>query len=222
MSPSSLNQSVIDILTFLDPAAPQLIDLFFSHARYIDVSAGKHLFMEGQECGSLSFVLNGRVRVYKLGENGREITLFRVESGQGCTLTASCILNDQPYPAFAITETDIQTIAVPAEIFKIWITQYPFWQNFMFQHMNERITSVLTLIGEIAFRRVDSRIAEYLTTSVNGNTEIHTTHQKIAADLGTSREVVSRILKNFEHQGWISLSRNMIQVQNVDELALTY
>ncbi|MDP6037338.1 MAG: Crp/Fnr family transcriptional regulator [Candidatus Latescibacteria bacterium] len=85
--------------------------------------------------------------------------------------------------------------------------------------MGERLTSVITLIEEVAFRRVDSRIAEYLANSINGSTEIRTTHQKIAADLGTSREVVSRILKDFEHQGWISLSRNAIQVNNVGALA---
>ena len=218
MPTNSRNQSVKETLSFLDLAEPKLVDLFFEHAQYINISAGEHLLMEGQECGILGFVLSGRARVYKLGENGREITLFRVEKGGGCILAASCILNDQPYPAFAIAETDMQAIAVPSDTFKCWVKKYPFWQNFVFQLMNQRITSVITLIEEVAFRRVDSRVAEYLAESVNGTAEIHTTHQKIAADLGTSREVVSRILKDFEHRGWIALSRNSIQVQNVAAL----
>lgn len=218
MSVKSRNQFVKETLAFLDSAEPKLVDLFFDYAQYLDVSAGEHLLLEGQECGILGFMLSGRARVYKLGENGREITLFRVEPGGGCILAASCILNNQPYPAFAIAETDMKAIAVPAQVFKCWVQKYPFWQTFVFQLMNERITSVITLIEEVAFRRVDSRVAEYLAESVNGTTEIRTTHQKIAADLGTSREVVSRILKDFEHRGWISLARNTIQVQNIAAL----
>jgi CRP/FNR family transcriptional regulator, anaerobic regulatory protein len=207
-------------LPFLQRAGAVLEKMFYEHAELVHISAGQHLLMEGQSCEILGFVLSGRARVYKMSECGREITLFRVEEGGGCILAASCILNNEAYPAFALAETDLEAVVLPANIFVCWVEKYPFWRDFVFQMMSERIGSVITLVEEVAFRRMDTRIAEYLAQACNGTKMIQTTHQKIAADLGTSREVVSRILKDFEHRGWIGLARNMVEVKDLDGLVM--
>lgn len=208
------------MLPFLRDAGAVLEKMFYDHAEWIQVRAGQHLLMQGQTCEILGFVLSGQARVYKVSECGREITLFRVEAGGGCILAASCILNNESYPAFALAETHLDAVAIPAHIFACWVEKYPFWRDFVFQMMSERMCSVITLVEEVAFRRMDTRIAEYLVQACNGLQTIQTTHQKIAADLGTSREVVSRILKDFEHRGWVGLARNMIEVKDLDGLRL--
>jgi len=216
----ALGVRVKKALPFLRDAGAVLEKMFYDHAEWIRVEAGQHLLMQEQTCEILGFVLSGRARVYKVSACGREITLFRVEAGGGCILAASCILNNEPYPAFALAETDLEAVAIPAHIFACWVEKYPFWRDFVFQMMSERIGSVIMLVEEVAFRRMDTRIAEYLTHACNGTKRIHTTHQKIAADLGTSREVVSRILKDFEHRGWVGLSRNVVEVKNLNGLAM--
>lgn len=216
-----LRTHVRSTLTFLNGADPRLVDLFCDQVEYIKARTGEHLLMEGQECGILGFMLSGSARVYKIGESGREITLFRLGPGEGCILAASCILNQVPYPAFALAETDMSAVVVSAPVLRAWVEKYPFWRDYIFQLMGQRIASVITLIEEVAFRRMDVRIAEYLTEAAEKSQGIlHVTHQKIAADLGTSREVVSRILKDFEHRGWVSLSRNAIRVPELDVLAV--
>lgn len=207
-------------LPFLKRAGAALEKLFYERAEWVRISAGQHLLLEGQVCEILGFVVSGHARVYKVGECGREITLFRVTAGGGCILAASCILNHEPYPAFALAETDIEAVVIPAHVFVCWVEKYPFWRDFVFQMMSERMGSVIGLVEEVAFRRMDIRIAEYLAQACHTTQTIHTTHQKIAADLGTSREVVSRILKDFEHRGWIGLARNMVQVKNLEQLGM--
>lgn len=215
-----LRARVQNALPFLQQAGAVLEDLFYEHAEWMRMSAGQHLLMQEQSCEIFGFVLSGRARVYKMSACGREITLFRVEAGGSCILAASCILNDEPYPAFALAETDLEAVALPAHVFLSWVNKYPFWRDFVFQMMSERMGSVITLVEEVAFRRMDTRIAEYLSQACNGTKMIQTTHQKIAADLGTSREVVSRILKDFEHRGWVGLARNMVEVKDLNGLIM--
>lgn len=210
------------VLPFLNQAGAQLEDLFYEQAEYVRISTGQHILMEGQTCEVLGFVLLGQARVYKLGECGREITLFRVTDGGSCVLAASCILNGVPYPAYAVAETDLEAFVIPGQVFTCWVETYPFWRDFVFKMMFERMGSVISLVEDVAFRRMDTRVAEYLVRASNDSKCVQTTHQKIATDLGTSREVVSRVLKHFEHRGWIGLARNMIEVKSLDDLSMPY
>lgn len=190
----------------------QQIDEFVNLA---NVDSGEYVCFEGDTCGSLSLILDGRVRVYKIGESGREVTLYRLEAGESCILTASCILSQKEFPAFAVVENPVQAAIIPSNLFREWVDSNPVWRDYVFSLFANRLADIIATVEEVAFRKMDDRIAEYLVEKIStGDGEIRTTHQKIASDLGTSREVVSRILKDFEHDGALELSRGSISVKN--------
>lgn len=190
----------------------------FQHAKLAELPAKQLICLEGSKCSCIPLVLEGRARVYKLSESGREITLYRVEPGESCIMTASCILSDVEFPAFAAAETEVEAIVIPPDILHRWINQYEVWRQFLCGMLASRLSEVIAVVEEVAFQRVDTRTAEYLLQSAGANGAIKKTHQDIATDIGTSREVVSRILKEFEHQGLITLSRGAIQTENPIEL----
>ena len=177
------------------------------------IPKGKMITIEGDNCSYLSFVLSGIVRVYKIGESGREITLYRLYKGDSCILTASCILSHSTFPAYSIAETDVEVISIPSNLFSRWIKQYSFWQNYTFNLVSERLADIIAVVEEIAFRHIDVRIADRLNKlyEENGN-PVKITHQKLASDIGSSREVVSRILKDFEEKNIIRISRGEIEI----------
>ena len=197
---------------------PSKID-FLSQSQEVSLSAGKYICLEGDLCNYLPLVISGSVRVYKIGESGREITLYHLEKGDSCIMTASCIMSQKEFPAFAVAETEVQAIVIPAKTIRQWVTQNPIWQEYVFGLLSQRLVNVIEIVEEVAFRRMDYRIASYLVQNTDSKTKnIKITHEVIAQELGSSREVVSRILKTFEKQGLISLSRGKIQIDNCHEL----
>lgn len=172
-------------------------------------------------CQHLALIVTGVARVYKLGENGREITLYRLGKGESCILTASCIVSDSPFPAFAVCEEEIEALVLHPAVVRQWTNEFPTWRNYLFSLVGNRLGDVISVVEEIAFRRVDHRLADYLLQRAGNDKRdsIKMTHQAIASDLGTSREVISRILKDFEHQGLISVARGHLQVIDTAGLA---
>lgn len=163
------------------------------------------------QCSHLALVTEGSARVYKIGENGREITLYRIGPGESCILTASCIMSQKPFPAFAVSEQPIQALIVSTADVVRWSNHEPAWRDYLFRLISDRLSDVISVVEEVAFRRVDRRLAGYLLQHTTDDSDrIQVTHQSIASDLGTSREVVSRILKDFEQQGFISITRGAI------------
>lgn len=173
--------------------------------------------MEGNACAHLPLILAGNARVYKLSDEGRPITLYRIPPGESCILTASCILSDRAFPAFAEAETDVEALVIPSALFREWFGQFDAWRTYVLDLLSRRLATMIELVEEVAFHRVDERLAAYLLDA--GAPEIVRTHEQIAADLGTSREVVSRILKDFEHHGWVALARGMIHLHDAAALA---
>jgi len=164
-------------------------------------------------------VLSGRARVYKSGQSGREVTLYRINPGQSCILTASCILSQQSFPAIAVTETEVEVVGIPARRLQQWMAQDMAWQQYVFGLLSQRLIAVMDVIEEVAFQRMDSRISAYLLKAIVLDTDrIFTTHEAIAQELGSSREVVSRILKDLERRGVLRLSRGAISDLQLAEL----
>ena len=195
-----------------DPRTEKQIEQYVNLA---NVDSGEFVCFEGDTCGSLSLVLDGRVRVYKIGESGREVTLYRLEAGDSCILTASCILSKKEFPAFAVVEKPVEAAIIPSNLFRDWVNSNSVWRDYVFSLFANRLADIIATVEEVAFRKMDARIAEYLLEKSSADDgEVRTTHQKIASDLGTSREVVSRILKDFEHEGALELSRGSISVIN--------
>ena len=182
---------------------------------YVTLPPGQHICMEGSLCSSLALVLSGTARVYKLGESGKEITLYRVEAGESCVLTLSCIASDKSFPAFAISETDVEAIIIPTSKVRSWMEQQPAWRDYAWNLIASRLADVISLVEEITFKRMDERLADYLEQQRQQHGERLTiTHQQIAADLGTSREVISRLLKDLQQRGELSLGRGKIMLTN--------
>jgi CRP/FNR family transcriptional regulator len=205
---------------FLQPADRPVKEEFLKYASVQTVPAGQIICWEGDVCAHLAIVLSGVVRVYKVGETGREITLYRIEENDSCILTASCILSDIRFPALAVVEEEVKAVLLPAQVLRRWTGQYEVWRSYIFGLMSRRMADVISTVEEIAFWRVDVRVAEFLLKQAAGSGhKIAITHQEIAFELGTAREVVSRILKDFERDGLISLSRGTITIKDQQPLA---
>lgn len=178
---------------------------------------GEVLAREGSECRYLPFILTGTLRVYKIGEQGKELTLYRVDRGESCILTATCILNRGDFPAIAQAEGATDLLLVPAALFTRFVDELASWRHYLFGLYARRLEVVLSVVEEVAFHHVDTRIAIFLFESAE-RSEIRATHQRIASEVGTSREVVSRILKDFESEGLISTARGLITVVDLPSL----
>ncbi len=177
------------------------------------------LVRSGRECAFLPFVIEGTLRVYKASDTGRELTFYRIERGESCVLTATCILSGGAFPAIAAAEGRTEVLLVPSKLLMRLVDSSPAWRQFVFSQFSRRLEAALVLVEEVAFRHVDARIAAaLLKLSRPGTGLVRRTHGSIADELGTSREVVSRILKDFESAGLIEISRASIKVLRRDLL----
>ena len=172
--------------------------------------------LQGTQSHHFPIVLRGSARVFTMGENGREITLYRLKPGEGCVLAAASILSELPLPAFAIIEDAGDFLMVPAEIFQKWFDDVGFWRKFVFSLIAHNLANVIAVTNATTFRRLDARVASHLLEAPNG--EARTTHQAIALELGSSREVISRVLKSFEIEGLVGLGRGSVRLLDRDGL----
>lgn len=211
-----------DLLTAFPALAaldPPSLAMLHEAARPVALPAGTVLFADGSGCHAFLLLLSGSVRVQKVAETGREIVLYRVEPGQTCVLTTNCLLANGPYGAEGIAETDVRGYTLPPAVFQRLLGCSHDFRTFVFSAYATRIADLLMLIEEVAFGRVDVRLAHLLTArAVNG--VIVATHQDLATDLGSAREVISRQLKDFERRGWLTLARGRIHI--IDQPALAH
>ncbi|WP_082911030.1 Crp/Fnr family transcriptional regulator [Magnetospirillum moscoviense] len=188
-------------------------------ARVAAIPAGTVLFQDGAECSSYVLVMDGSIRVQKVAENGREIVLYRVESGQSCVLTTNCLIAREDYAAEGIAETDVRALVLPAATFRTLLGHSEAFRDFVFSAYAARIGDLLMLIEEVAFGRVDVRLAAWLRQHADSGGHARATHQEIAVELGTAREVVSRQLKEFERRGWVCLHRGRVEIRDAKGLS---
>jgi CRP/FNR family transcriptional regulator len=190
--------------------------------RRVRLAAGREFFAAGQDVDVFAVLETGSLRVYTMGGNGREITLYCVEPGQCCMINVLCLIAGISSPATAVAEEPVEAVLFPRRVFLDWLARQEDLRAFVFGIVATRVGAMMALIEEIAFQRLDCRLAGYLhqrATRAPAGDEITTTHDAIAADLGTAREVVSRLLKSFERQGAIKLGRGSIAVCKPEFLA---
>ncbi len=190
---------------------------YLSRARRITLPAGEALFREGDPCTHFLMVLSGTVRVQMLSEQGREIVLYRVAAGQTCVLTTACLLGDRAYNAQGVVETAVSALLLPASSFRKLLADSPAFRDFVFAAYGTRLSDLLLVVEEVAFRRIDARLAAFLVEHA-GSRELAVTHRRLAVELGTAREVISRQLKELERRGWIRTSRGRITIVRPDAL----
>ena len=195
--------------------APRLARLL-AEAQLVQVPAGTVLFDASQPCRGFPLVLEGAVRVQMNAPSGREIQLYRVEPGQGCIMSGGCLLGHSDYSARGIAEQDVTLLSVPPALFHELLLQFEPFRRFVFGMYGERLAEVMELVEEVAFRRLDERLAQLL---IRRGPVLEATHQKLADELGSVREIVSRLLRSFADRGWVKLERERITVLDLKSLA---
>lgn len=203
-------------------SAEELREEIAGTATPVHLDAGEYFVREGELCRQFAVLLSGSLRVFKSSESGRELTLYHVHGGETCLANMLCTFLDLPSPANAVVEESVDALIMPASSFREWVGVSDAMRVFIFRAMAQRFLHLTMLVDQIAFRKLDSRLAEYLLHSFTKKgfllREITVTHEDIAAELGSAREVISRLLKELEHQGAIETARGRIRLRDIEIL----
>jgi CRP/FNR family transcriptional regulator len=195
------------------PTEGELAGCLRARLQLVKLPAAQDVFRLGDACRSYLVVIEGTVRVQALSSAGREVVLYRVTDGQSCVLTTACLISGERYPAEAVTETETVALSIPHSVFTQALAQSEAFQRFVFASQGRRLSDLIQRIEDVTFGRIDARLARLLLDRGGFQGSIvAATHQQLASELGTAREVVSRRLKLFEKQGWIRVLRGGIEL----------
>jgi CRP/FNR family transcriptional regulator len=186
-----------------------------AQATYMKVPAGAMMFDENQPCMGFPLLLSGSARVIKAAPNGRELHLYYVLPGEACILTSSCLLGKANYQARGLVQEDLELVVLPPATFKLLFSRLEPFREYVFSRFSERMHDLLQLVSAVTFQKLDQRLAGALAAKAS---PIRTTHQALADELGSLRELVSRLLKHFADQGWVRLGREQIDLVDVPAL----
>jgi len=181
-------------------------------------TAGQPLYYEGDPCAFFVIIIEGRARIEHISNEGHEITLYHIDAGDTCRLNTSCVLGGQVHQAGAVAETSTLAAFIPSRLLHKAIAESDALRQYVFRSLDSGLNDLVSLVDEVAFGDMDRRLAKHLLAQASDGNVIATTHQALANELGTAREVVSRLLKHFESQGWIVRERGRIRI--VDRAAL--
>jgi len=178
--------------------------------------AGTQVFAEHQPCQGFPLLLEGSIKVIKLAASGRELMLYRVAPGGSCIISSSCLLGHTDYNARGIAETPLTLLALPVNAFAALMVEHRPFRDFVFHLFADRIGELMQLVEEVAFARLDQRLAKLIVA--RNETVLVVTHQQLADELGSVREIVSRLLKGFAAQGLVTMGREQLTVVDRDGL----
>ncbi len=207
----------IEALQILFPTASSVekneLELsFLNQTKVIEAPENSLLFSPGDSCENYLFLLKGQVKVFSTASNGREILLYRIKPGETCILSTNCMMGSQYYPASAITETVCQALSVPVASLREAMSQSPLINWLLMDNLSKRIGCLIELVSEVALERLDVRLARHLLQLCAQKREVNATHEELAKEVGTAREVISRQLRKFEDEGWIETTRGRIHI----------
>jgi len=194
--------------------AAELDDLL-ENAMVMPLPIGTVVFDENQPCQGFPMLLSGSIRVIKAAPSGRELQLYRVTPGESCILTSSCLLGHTRYTARGIAEQNLEMVLLPAQSFQTLLEKHVAFRDYVFHLFSDRLTDLMQLVSAVAFQKLDQRLAALL---VSKPSPLHITHQALADELGSAREIVSRLLKGFADQGWVKMAREQIEVIDITGL----
>jgi CRP/FNR family transcriptional regulator len=188
-------------------------------ARFARLPRGTVIFRPGNPCSDYLLLATGCIRVETGNEHGREIVLYRVHPGQGCVLTTSCLLSHDHYPATGVVERAASALLLSQPVFEEALARSGDFRRFVFAELGGRLARVLERIESVALSPIEQRLAQVLLDLAEENGEVRRTHQQLAAELGSAREVVSRGLARFAEHGWIRPGRGHISLLDPAALA---
>lgn len=208
----------IDRFAGLSKLETSLRDTLVSKSQIVTLPRNTTLFGPGKSPENLLLLLDGVVRVQQVTEGGREIVLYRVHAGESCVLTTACLLAYEDYAAEGIAETEVKAVAIPRVVFDDLVAGSKAFRNFVFSAYSRRITELFHVIEEIAFQKIDIRLAHKLVELAGPDRKLSATHAQLAAELGTAREVISRQLQEFQRRGWVATARGAVTLTDMTAL----
>jgi len=195
---------------FFEALSNEAKQLFTTHAMAVTIPKGMELFAQGDTCKDILFLSDGSVRVYRLHESGQEITLYFLENGEQCNVNLNSAFTDTPAIGTAVAETELVGYMIPSDVVKSIYSAEIAYQQYVFNLFALRLESMAGLVEDVRFKKLDHRLLDWLHEEDDKIIKI--THEKLASHLGTSREVISRLLKEFEHNGIVKLGRGKIEL----------
>jgi CRP/FNR family transcriptional regulator len=207
----------IDRFSGLKAMPHDVADALVAGSKVVSLPAGARVFEPGQHADNLLMLLSGTVRVQQRSDTGREVFLYRVHAGESCVLTTACMLSEEDYAAEGITETEVEAVMIPRRVFDDLAGKSEIFRRFIFRAYSRRIADLFGLIEDIVFQRVDVRLAARLIDLAQDG-QVRATHQALAVELGTAREVVSRTLGEFQRRGWVEQARGLLRILNREAL----
>lgn len=190
----------------------ELYDEIIEHGDIKEVKSGETLLRVGQTFRSTMLIIDGLIKLYREDDEGREFFIYVLDAGQACSLSMVCATRHETSEVLAKALTDATIMAIPLEYMELWMSKYKSWYQFVINSYRNRFEELLKTIDAIAFTGMDERLAHYLTKQVEKlGSNLKVTHQEIANDLNSSREVISRLLKKMESKGWLNIHRNSIE-----------
>jgi CRP/FNR family transcriptional regulator len=219
VSPSPLVARIAAAFPALAKAPPATLERLAAKSLHRRVPAGTVMFNERTPCTGFPLVLGGAVRVVQQYPNGRELQLYRVKPGESCLVSGSCLLGETAYPASGFAESEVELLIVPPAEFRSLIAEDEAFRAFVFSEFGERMATLMQLVEAIAYQKLDQRLAALLVNRDAEGGEIHATHQALADELGSVREIVTRLLRSFEDRGFVELGRERITLRDPDALA---
>jgi len=208
----------IDRFPSLNTLDEATLEALLRDSSVLSLPVNERVFGPGLAPQNFLLLIDGTIRVQQTASNGREIVLYRISAGESCALTTACLMGYERYQAEAIVEVETRAVAVPRKLFDELVSSSADFRRFVFAAFSHRITGLFRVIEEVAFSRMDIRLAAKLLELSNDADTLDVTHQNLATELGSVREVVSRQLGEFQRRGWVEVNRG--QVQLLDRAAL--
>ena len=186
--------------------------------KVVNIPAGQVIFAPGDPCTLYPLVLKGKIAARKISDTGREIMLYRLGPGDSCILSTAALLAGTAHEAEAAAETDLSVLAIPAPAFRRLIDASPAFRRIAFSTFASRIADLMMLVEDIAFHRLDQRLAQCLLRLAGEDDTVHRTHEALAVEIGTAREVISRLLREFAERGWSESRRGQVIILDREAL----
>ena len=195
---------------------PKLLDRLLEKGQFLTFESGKTLMEPGQFIKAVPLVLEGSIKIMRVDEDGKELFLYYLEPGETCALSLTCCSASKPSEIKAVIEEKATLLFIPIQVHEQLTDEFKQWKDFVSTTYQHRFQEMLTVLDAVAFKRMDERLMNYIVTKMKQlkTNELHTTHQEVANELGTAREVISRLLKQLEKKKWIELGRNVIYIRD--------
>lgn len=206
-----------ELKTFLPEFTdPRLLETLIEKGQVMNLEPGKVLMEPGKFVKMVPIVLEGSIKVMRMDEDGKELFLYYLDAGETCALSLTCCSAARPSEIKAVVEEPTTIIGIPVSLHEQLTDEFKQWKDFVSETYQSRFHEMLVALDAVAFKRMDERLMRYIVTKMKQHktNELHTTHQEIANELGTSREVISRLLKQLEKKKWIELGRNVIYIRD--------